>query len=461
MPISRAFWRLILLPLTIVGVLMGLVIINQVDEVLSPEAAAFYEAGRLPALTEQRGFALMIGLSAPVDQDPRRFAAEWSAAMNRAGMEGKPHTEYGETLRYRGSLELLCRPEAEDCVEKFRARPGSVDEGALDNRVLLGRYEELLSVVDVGDADGWLYPTSPFGDVQLITHAQSLALSRIAVSAARGDMNAALAALETDAAFHRRWLSQGRSLIAKMIAARTFSRDVLLGMQLLRHLPSPTSDQLAVLTRVSAPLSRDELSLGGAMHVEARIIANIFDRTRLNRHELGEVLGTGVFVSHLLTFGTLRNATLNMAYRPYASLARLDANGGIDRSAGFRAVEDEIRTVAEPDWTWFYNPTGRMLVAKWLVDDGVIHNSRYFVRIRDLDGLVRLVCSIVDLRANRVQRAEVEGYQRRSDKGCHDRSTGRPMHWDGPSGTLSFKPINPENVIRFGGSGDRISFLVY
>jgi len=44
---------------------------------------------------------------------------------------------------------------------------------------------------------------------------------------------------------------------------------------------------------------------------------------------------------------------------------------------------------------------------------------------------------------------------------CVDPYEGKPLGWDAGRGELSFKPRSPKQVNRFGGRGDRVTFVAY
>ena len=125
-------------------------------------------------------------------------------------------------LAVRAPPELLCAPESMDCVRAFAARPRFVDEMAADNAILLARYDELLRSSGLSDVVHGLDSWETFHQGGLVLAVQRVRLSQAGAAAARGRIDQSLAWIETDVAFHRRWLEEADTLLSKMLALRAF-----------------------------------------------------------------------------------------------------------------------------------------------------------------------------------------------------------------------------------------------
>lgn len=452
-PFPRALRVAIYLALAAIGAILVAFAANQFDEALDPEAAAYFESGRMPPLTGDRGFALLAGLSAPVDQDPRAYAVEWSEAIARAGREGTRFPERAGRLRLSvlGATELLCHPETVRCIERFRGKPSSIDDLMADNAVLLRRYDELQQQADLADAGIWAAFDAPNIDYAIVLAAQSVLLSGIAVQAGRGDWDGAIARLETDAAFHRRWLSQGRTVISKMVVVRSLSRDLLLALQIAEAMPAPTSAQRQALARIAAPLDDEGRAMRHALRFEAAVFPDAVEKAIGERKRRREAYGLEP-MGDLVALFALRNATLNFGYRPYAVWERLDRVESRDLDLEVQRARIELDRLIRPDASWLHNAGGKYLVALALP----IYDQ-YILRVRDLDALARLVCAAMHVRFESIPRDQVASRLSAAAPNCGDPYTGRPFAWDEASGELWFRPLAPVSGERFGGTKERVS----
>lgn len=433
-----------------------LLLANQIDQDLEPEARAYYESGRTPELRESSGFAMLIGLSAPVDEDPRRYALAWSTNVARAARERKRYPTPANTLQVRAASEILCQPETFDCVERFRAKPQSIADLAADNAVLLRRYRELQSQSDLADAGVWASYDAPFADYATVLAIHTVFLSQVAALSASAEVDRALRELEADAAFFRRWLSQGRTTISKMVATRGLSRTLLLATQVSRALGHPTPAQQAALLRITAPLTRAEWALANAIRYEASVMPDVMEKARLDRKVRGEfVAQENLFMAHVFGLGMLTNASLNFAYPFYLGWERLDAVPSERLASEGERVRREVRAfMARPDWRWLYNLGGRGVVANSIADF-----DAYMLRIRDVDAYARLACAAIGTRDLQVAPADVEAHLNGSASACRDPYTGRPFRWDGAARQLWFVPQEPGRRAgeRLGGTPERVS----
>lgn len=436
------------------GALLAFFLANRLDTDLSPEARAYYESGRTPPLTTASGFALVIGLAAPVDRDPREFAVEWSEGIIAAGKAGKRYPEPKGGLKVRGAPELMCEPERMNCVERFRANPASVDDLAADNAVLLRRYAQLPEAGDLGDAGAWAaFDTPAAADFSTVLATQAVVLSSIAAQAGRGDRDGALARLETDAALYRRWLAESRVTVAKMVSLRALARDLLLAWQVAPAAGEATPAQRAALGRIARPLGKPELAMRRPLRFEAAAHFDSLDRLLADRAMRREIFDNAL-VADLVPWFTARNATLDFGLRPFASWERLDDVETGALWAEVDRVQREIEDLVRPGLAWLHNPGGKYLIAL-----GVPAFAEYIVRVRDVDALARLVCAAAEARYAGVAREAVARHLEGAVPDCRDPWTGRPFAWDPVRGELSFAMGSRSKgaAERLGGANGRVA----
>ena len=442
---------------------VAFLVANQFDESLSPEVSAFYESGRFPSLHEDRGYAFLLGMAAPIDKDPRVFGVAFAREMLEAARKKRRVPDHPEMLQVKGADELFCVPFKEDCVAKFRARPESANDLAADNAALLRRYHELYKEADISeaiDAEAVLgvvgYPYAG-----LAARLQLIVLSQVAAMAAQGDTDGALAALEADEAFSRRWLSQGRLMISKFVASAMVNRDLMMARQIARTAATLSPRQRDLLLQLSSPLTAKEIALGSIFRAEAAGLRYNLERGIGDRVEMREMTDASPAVSHFMSLTVLRNASLNVAYPLFAAMERLDSTDSRGIAAGLDKLRGDFERARTPAITWVYNPGGRMFVAYYLGDNALAW-ATYVVRLRDADAFSQLVCTAIDLRVNAVARQDVEGFLASSpNRRCRDPYTGRPMRWDAEKGVLWFKAMDPKNVERWGGHGERVELAPY
>lgn len=429
----------------------GIVGVNLFDEELTPEARAIFE--RPPrAFSRESGWALLAGFNAPAGVDPRDHAAALRAA---AGAPRKVARSSSGELAVRAPEELLCLPEKIDCVARFAARPEFVDEMAADNAILLSRYDELLRSSGLSDVVQGLDSWGAFHEGGLVLGVQRIRMSQAGAAAARGRLDQALAWLEADAAFYRRWLDEGDTLLSKMLALRAFTRPLLLAGQVARAAPALSPSQAESLARITAPLTVRERGLAAAMRSEAVFFAQSLDELIARPREATKVTGASPPMADIASRTVRRNATLNFAAPLFANWVGLD---DVESTALAPAIERNRAKERErlaPDWRWIYNWPGRALTTEIHYDQ-----SEYVWRLRDGDALAALMRCSTALRVKGVTRQSAASFIG-TEPACVDPLASRPFAWDEAKGELSFKAANAQNALRFGGADGRVIFAPY
>jgi len=447
----RRPWRIVA---AVVALAIGtLVAANAVDEELRPEARALFRPPPL-AFAPNSGWALLAGIHAPVGQEPRRYAesSRKAAATRKAGAQ-VPRTQ--DEIEVRAPDELLCMPEASDCTRAFAQRPESIADLAADNAVLMARYDELVASRQLADVTG---PLDYFGAIpffNLAMRAQLVRISQIGAFVSTGRVEPALAWLDADAAFFRRWLEEAGSILTKMLALRGLSRDLLVAGQVARSGGELTAAQWDTLERIAAPPTPAQRGMGPVIRTEAVIYAGLMDRMLAEPRATSAILDSPRLVGTILSVTMRPGATLNFSHPLFAAWMQLDAVPSDQLAAAIARVEEGARRHTAPDWTWAYNFTGKSVAA-----DASPPLTEYFYRLRDLDALAAVVRCTVALRRAAVAVDAADDFVA-SSPACRDPYEGRQLAWDRERGELSFRPRSPAQVKRFGGSGDRVAFAAY
>ena len=430
-----------------------LLAVNAVDEELRPEARALFRPPPAVFATDS-GWALLAGFHAPVGQEPRRYAESLrKAAATRKARAQVPRTH--DELEVSAPDELLCWPEARDCTLAFAQRPESIADLAADNAVLMKRYDELLAsgqLFDVTEALDYYAPI-PFFNVAMRT--QLVRMSQVGAAVSTGRIEPALAWLEKDAAFFRRWLDEAGSILTKMLALRGLSRDLLVAGQVARSGRELTAAQWDALERIVAPLTPTQRAMGPVIRTEGRLHAGILDQMLADPRATSRVLDSPPWMATILSATMRRDATLNFSFPLFDAWMRLDAVPTDQLAAAIARTEDEVRRHARVDWAWAYNPTGKAVAV-----EASPPLTEYFYRLRDLAALASTVRCVVALTRGAVALDSARAFVA-SSPACRDPYEGRPLAWDRERVELSFRPRAPGQVKRFGGSGDRVVFAAY
>ena len=435
-------------------VALALVAINAVDQELAPEARAFY-ARPAVAFEPGSGWAVLAGFHAPPGQEPRAYAAALREAA-RQRKPGSPVRSSALPLEVRAPDELLCIPQELDCVRAFAQRPQSIDDLVSDNAVLLARYEELLRsrrLADVVEALDYYEAIIPH--FSTVLRVQQVRMSQAGVDVSRGRVNEAIAWLEADAEFHRAWLEEAGSILTKMLAVRTLSRDFLLAGQVARLGAPLAPAQWEALERVVAPLAPGQRAVAPVLRVEAGLFANVLDELIADSRNTIRVIEAPRLPASIAAATLRRNATLNFAYPALAAWTTLDAVPTADLARAIAEVEERQRRHLAPDWTWAYNPAGTGFAA-----EAMPQLAEYLYRVRDLDALAAAIRCGVALRRSGTTREDAGVFVARSPA-CLDPYENKPFGWDAARGEVSYKARSPKQVNRFGGRGDRVAFAVY
>lgn len=252
---------------------------------------------------------------------------------------------------------------------------------------------------------------------------QRIRMSQVAAAAARGRIDHALAWLEADAAFFRRWLDEADAMLSKMPALRAFTRPLLLAGQVARAAPELTPAHAEALARITAPPHRAATRPRGPMRSEAVFFAESPDELIARARATSRITGAPPFMADIVSRTVRRNATLNFAAPFYANWVGLD---GVDAAELVKASERNRaaeRDHLAPDWRWLYNWPGRAVATEIHFDP-----SEYPWRLRDGDALAALMRCATALRVRKVASAAAAEFVA-AEPACEDPHLARAFAW--------------------------------
>jgi hypothetical protein len=460
----RACLRVIKWLLIVVLVLVGaLFAINAVDESLKPEAAAALRWPDPAVKDGDNGYFALVGLSAPSGQDAADWGRRWVEAMNRASsgdeIKAAEKSLAAAPFKLVGAATPLCDFRADQpCAPQAVKNAGAIAQLTADNAELLGRYAALGRFPQVADTYRPQSISHPIIGVMPYGYAQRLLLSQRLAELDKEGGAPALASIAADIDLQRKVLAGAGSLILKMAANAALARDYQALAEVLRRHSELAAAEAATLQRILAPLNSQELALTPALMAEFRGMAAVLDDPAIAdpaTYQLVQTLGAAApaitapappilkaavldAVLAPLLKGTVavllqKNATRNFQFEvigAYAALDSLPASGYAEAERALRARQDE-----GPNWTWLYNPIGKLLMSIALPDF-----SNYKRRLFDTEGLRRLVVLQAQIAAQRIADADIPAFLAKSEPSLADPYTAKAMGWDAAQRALVFTP---------------------
>ena len=398
------------------------------DEPLRPELVALQKPE--PVSMDGNAYALIYGLPAAADTDPRQAGLEIIGRLRERYAAGERVTlEDGEIERILGASNadagawradypgLDCNSRFElDCAARLVADVERVRD--VDSRLVLqlGRYDDVLAAprfAEFQEADAY----TPLPDYSL---PMALARIRLARSLAHDDTPVFLDKAAVDFRFWRMMLRDGQSLVAKMIALAGMRNDMVFLSTLMagRELDA---DEISALRGILVPLTASERDIGETFLAELRI-------AMLSHKSLVVMLGDASLPTSL----TLQeNATLNEFYVTAVQPMRLRATLSPEefyRQKGNENIYFELRAFPPP----LYNLGGKLILKRMAAGYNV---QDYITRVHDLGGRISLL----------LLQAEIEAHPDTSIAAIVEHSahrnpyTDEPMDYDAEAQTLGFE----------------------
>ena len=408
--VGIALGALVLAPLLVV------VMINLPDEDLAPEVAA-YGVPRAPSVPEaENGHYALLALNASDGEDAMDYARAWVAEARSAARENRAEKL---PVTRRAQRPALCDPRKARCLAHVQSNRAEAEQQLEAFREDLARYERLLAyrryeeVLDYRlRSDSTLPPHGP------LAQAQRAYLLRTAVAIEAGRTEAALGALERELAWQRAFLNGSRLLIGKTMAMENYWRDLMFVAELVQAKPAQMLPFAARLQALLVPLDGAPKTKA-ALETEFRFAGAAFDEAASGRGEGGSIPERIVIA---LFFK--RNATLNRAFRQFASLSGTVFEQPAHRvEAGWEAFSKAW--LERPLWEYAYNPAGKVII-----EAGALGWKDYPYRAYDLVAFSRLLALRVELHAANVTAEQVPRAIEASAERLRDPYTLKPMRWD-------------------------------
>jgi hypothetical protein len=465
-------WFLILL----VVLVAALFSVNAFDEDLHPDAAAALAWPESNVNPANNGYFTLVGLSAPAGQDATAWGQGWVATLNRVHSRGEAEAAgkslAAAPLKFAGLSSALCEFRGgRPCAPEAAKRAADIGRLAADNAELLVRYAALLAFPQVVETYRPHSVSHPLPDLFVYTPAQRLVLSQALADFERDGGRPTLRQISDDIGLQRRILGGAASLVLKMVATGALARDYQALAEVIRRHPALAAAEAATLQRALAPLSPSELALRPAMMAEFRTTAAILDDPAITdpaSFQMMQVLGLATPVNDprapvVLKAAVLdavlaplmkgaaaallqKNATRNRQYAALNAVAALDDVPG----PGLGAAEQALRARLDDgiDWSWVYNPYGRLILAVATPDF-----SKFKRRQLDVEGLRRLVALQVRIAAGAIADADIPAFLASSEAALADPYTNQAMRWDGEQRALLFETANNASWFMVGKDG--------
>jgi len=212
--------------------------------------------------TQRNGYTLLVGIDAPVGQDPFRAGVERQSAIGDSttalGCFGTPEPETGDrSSASAGTMRGWVR--GPDPIGQFRSHQDTIRGWSRQQHVALDRYRQWQTL----PFEDWGYgqPVSPPCGAMVFAHQLYVADGFVQ------SPDVAIDRLETDMEMWRVVLSQARTLPVKTLALQAINDDIALASGLLAQ-SDFDAKHLGRITKVVRPLDQAELSLRWPMQSE-------------------------------------------------------------------------------------------------------------------------------------------------------------------------------------------------
>lgn len=425
-------WGFITLAL-ICGLLLA---INAVDEAPSPELEALLAIPQIKA-GPANGYLAFVGLDAPANQDIVSYGAAWVDANNAATdhaaiLETASRFPSSDRLKFRGDEKQLCNPSKIRCIPQAREHASEWRKLAADNELMLARQRQLLKFAAFEES--YFMPSAESAFPGYTNRSRRLALNMVALDAAEGRVEPALAALESHIAFDRLALLGSRSLLMGIVATSWLAQDYALLAEIVATRSRAFVKQKARLARMTEPLHISQIRtvagkiMEGEFRARARAVIGLpFDV--LSGQDSAALLN--VMTRPLFK----RRATQNMEARYHALWQARVRDFSPENSEAWVAQarkEDQEEIDAIYSWRFLYNPITKFAIAAY----GMPEYERYILKLSDLMGIMRLARLQVEV-ATAGRAADVSAVIA-GNEALYDPYTGKPMGRDAARRQLGF-----------------------
>jgi len=420
--IAIAIVALIVLPIAAV------LAINAFDESLTPQAASYGEP-RAPAVPgTENGYYALLALGAPDGGDGIMYARAW-LDESRAAAKDKRLEKRGDEKR--AKRPAICDAAQTSCLAAVKDKPDEVREHLEAHREDLARYETLIGFKRYEEVlDYPLRMETGFPQYGSVIGAHRAYVLRAAADAQRGNVEAAVAAIERDIAFQRIMMTGSRTLLGKVVASVDYWRDLAFLSDLMQN---RVADVAPHLPRVREMLKSTEFPAAGMSAIVETEFG--FRKATLRNPIAPQPDGSEAsFVEKAaMKFLYKPNATLNHEaehLKKVADAMELPVNEG-------SAVLDKVMldNAEMTFWDYIDNPVGNILRRVAGPDDTRGAFAR--LRLHDARAYARLVALQAEILAARVEPDRIGAFVAASDPRFYDPYSGKPMAWDAGAKRLS------------------------
>lgn len=418
-------------------IIVLLLAINAMDEKHSPELKALLVFPQIKP-DPSNGYFALVGLNAPYDEDSFNYGAQWvdtynAAADNAAIEKAKNRFQVTSNLTFMGDQKQLCNPSKVPCLPQAKERANNWRKLAADNEILLARHRALTAYANFEESYFLPSYSSPF--INYGSNSRLLMLDMIALDAAEGRLESALASLEALMAFDRRALLGSRILITGMVARSWLGQDYALLAEIVATRPKALAEQQERLERMTEPLELGQVRDIAARLIEGELRFVSSNMAKLLHAEYGWQ-EAGILNPSLVRPFFKPRATMNLAANYHAALqSRIrdfsteSSDAWIAQLRQFEQRENE----AVYSWRILYNPVGKVAFV-----EGRPEYHLYILRLSDLIGVTRLARLQVDIAmAGNKEAGDIPAFIA-ANQALYDPYTGKPMGWDAVKRQLYF-----------------------
>lgn len=430
--------------------LAAMAFMNRSDNALSPQAAAVLQTETFPDAA-QNGYFAMLGLRS---DSPHEYGRRWLAAVTEskdaealeAALKALP------TTRVVLPSALTCNPEKEQCLARYKAKPDDARRLINEGRVLVQHYRQLRdypAFVEALPAASMRYDM-PLPQYQAMVDGQQVVRAEIALAAATGAADRALADLAAEIELHRRMFAGSRLLIMKMVARRALVRDVALLAEFIATQPQTLrGGARGAIEHALRPPAPEELALDNVLHSEMRMGVNLFlDSAKRPELVIGAIdteypMRLLVWLARL---GYLPVATANRyveLMQPVVEASRAPTS----------SIETTLAEANHRIQTRYEELAGslalRNIAGDKLLVLGAPAYGDYILAVRDIEALLRLAAAAVDLSEKNLNNASAEKIRAAlaADATRRDPYSGQPFEFDEATASLGFAPRAPSSKL--------------
>ncbi len=417
-------------------VLLILVVVNFIDDDLSPEIQSILKEQPPQIPAKENGYFTWIGVMAPENQAAQAWGErlfQEMLATDKTALESQKGAE--SLLLKEKRQETLKRDkipchQIETCLQNVAADPKAAEDALEKGRLTLERGDEASRFPAYQEA--WR-PDASFHSAlfSFPSFWNPLAATRFALKVEKGEHDEALADLAREIAFHTRQMQGAHTLMETLIAQNNLlTRYQLLGQYLARHpqAAKARADKIAVLL---APFPTDAASLKPAMRSEVRVIS----RSLLHLKTVPIDLYSDQLPEVLLRPFYLPKATINQFFQWQKVLMDANSQSGDEYRRQLAEYRKFLEDYNERIPLAVRNPVGHILNKIAMPDFG-----RYFLRRDNLLSMRTLVAFQLDLLKSGTSQPEAIAKAIEHAKLIHP-YTGDKAKWNAEKRTVGYSDL--------------------